>query len=93
LKTADGKGRVAAHEILIGTSGISALIRENKTFQIASLMQSLSGIGMQTMDVALERLVAKGTVSADVALEKAIDKESFLKLMRQKNPDFAGELE
>jgi twitching motility protein PilT len=94
LKTADGKGRVAVHEILIGTAGVGATIREGKTFQITSLMQSSQGVGMQTMDMALERLVAKGTVTADQALEKAIDKESFTKLMRQKNPDFgAGELE
>jgi twitching motility protein PilT len=94
MKTADGKGRVAAHEILIGTPGVGAMIREGKTFQITSLMQSSQGVGMQTMDMSLERLVAKGTITADEALEKAIDKESFTKLMRQKNPDFgAGELE
>jgi twitching motility protein PilT len=94
LKTADGKGRVAAHEILIGTPGLAAMIREGKTFQIPSMMQAGQALGMQTMDMALERLVAKGTVTADEALEKAIDKESFTKLMRQRNPDFgAGELE
>ena len=93
LKTADGKGRVAAHEILIGTSGITALIREGKTFQIPSLMQTAQSVGMQTMDMALERLVAKGTITAEAALEKAIDKESFQRLMKQKNPDFHGEPE
>jgi len=92
LKTADGKGRVAAHEILVGTSGITALIREGKTFQIPSLMQAGQATGMQTMDMALERMVAKGTITADAAIEKAIDKESFQKLMKQKNPDPLGEL-
>ena len=91
LKTADGKGRVAAHEILIGTAGLGAMIREGKTFQIASLMQSQQALGMQTMDMALERLVAKGTITGDAALDKATDKESFIKLMRQKNPDFGGD--
>ena len=93
LKTADGKGRIAAHEILIGTSGISAIIREGKTFQIASLMQSSQAVGMQTMDMALERLVARGAITAEAALEKAIDKESFVRLMKQKNPEFHGEPE
>jgi twitching motility protein PilT len=93
LKTADGKGRIAAHEILIGTSGVSAIIREGKTFQIASLMQSGQAVGMQTMDMALERLVQKGTITAEAALEKAIDKESFQRLMKQKNPEFHGEPE
>jgi twitching motility protein PilT len=86
LKTADGKGRVAAHEILVGTSGITALIREGKTFQIASLMQAGQAVGMQTMDMSLERMVAKGTITPEAAIEKAIDKESFQKLMKEKSP-------
>ena len=90
LKTADGKGRVAVHEILVGTSGITALIREGKTFQIASLMQAGQATGMQTMDMALERTVAKGIVTAEAAAEKAIDKESFQKLMKQKNPELGS---
>ncbi|MEI7894138.1 MAG: PilT/PilU family type 4a pilus ATPase [Myxococcales bacterium] len=84
LKTADGKGRIAAHEILIGTSGLAAMIREGKTFQIASLMQGQQGIGMQTMDLALERLVTKGIITPEAAVEKAIDKESFHKLMKDR---------
>jgi twitching motility protein PilT len=90
LKTADGKGRVAAHEILVGTSGVASMIRDGKTFQIPSLMQASQAIGMQTMDMALERLVAKGTITVEAALEKAIDKESFARLMKQKG---AGEVE
>jgi len=93
LKTADGRGRVAAHEILIGATGVLSLIREGKTFQIASLMQASQGQGMQTMDMALERLVAKGTITPKAALEKAIDKESFAKLMKQKTPDFLADEE
>ena len=57
LKTADGKGRVAALEILMGTNGVAAMIRENKTFQLPSVMQAGRGIGMQTLDMALEKLV------------------------------------
>jgi len=83
LKTADGKGRVAALEILLGSHAVAAMIREGKTFQLASLMQSGKALGMQTMDVALERLVRAGTVAAQTALEKAEDKDSFRKLFPQ----------
>ncbi len=75
LKTADGKGRVAALEILIGSSAVSAMIRDGKTFQIPSLMQSGQAQGMQTMDMAIERFLVSKTVSPEVALEKATDKE------------------
>ncbi|HVK65167.1 MAG TPA: type IV pilus twitching motility protein PilT, partial [Polyangium sp.] len=74
LKTADGKGRVAAHEILVGSPALAAMVREGKTFQIPNIMQAGQAQGMQTMDMALERLVQKGTISPEVALEKAIDK-------------------
>lgn len=84
LKTADGKGRVAAHEILVGSSALASMIREGKTFQIPNIMQVGQAQGMQTMDMALERLVQKGTISAEVALEKAIDKESFQKAVASK---------
>jgi twitching motility protein PilT len=87
LKTADGKGRVAAHEILVGSPALAALIREGKTFQIPSLMQGGQAVGMQTMDMALERLVTKSAITTEAALEKAIDKESFAKLMQQKGED------
>jgi twitching motility protein PilT len=83
LRTADGKRRVAAHEILVGSPAIASMIRENKTFQIPSLMQAGQSQGMQTMDMALERYVRDGTISPEVALEKAIDKESFAKLLKQ----------
>ncbi|HEX5661110.1 MAG TPA: PilT/PilU family type 4a pilus ATPase [Polyangiales bacterium] len=88
LKTADGKGRAAALEILIGSHAVAAMIRENKTFQLASTMQSGKALGMQTMDVALEKLVRDGKVTAQVAIEKAEDKDSFKKLF----PQAAGEV-
>jgi twitching motility protein PilT len=83
LRTADGKRRVAVHEILVGSPALASMIRENKTFQIPSLMQGGQAQGMQTMDMALERYVRDGTVSAEGALEKAIDKESFAKLFKK----------
>ncbi|HTQ48680.1 MAG TPA: type IV pilus twitching motility protein PilT [Polyangiaceae bacterium] len=83
LRTADGKRRVAVHEILVGSPALAAMIRENKTFQIPSLMQGGQAQGMQTMDMALERYVRDGTVSLEGALEKAIDKESFAKAFKK----------
>ncbi len=83
LRTADGKRRVAAHEILIGSPALASMIRENKTFQIPNLMQAGQGQGMQTMDIALERYFRDGTIAPETALEKAIDKESFAKLLKQ----------
>ena len=84
LKTADGAGRVAAHEILLGSGALSAMIREGKMTQVPTLMQAGGAVGMQTMDSALERLVQRGVVSPDDALEKAIDKETFQKLVSRR---------
>lgn len=80
LRRADVKGRVAAHEVLLGNYALSSLIREAKTSQIASFIQASTGDGMQSMDSALERLVAAGTIAASDALDKALDKESFARL-------------
>jgi twitching motility protein PilT len=80
LKSTDGKGRVAAYEVLVSSSALAAMIREGKTFQIPSVMQAGQAVGMQTMDMALERLLQKGAVSFDDALEKASDKEAFARL-------------
>jgi twitching motility protein PilT len=86
VKTADGKGRVAALEVLVGTSGVAAMIREGKTFQIPSVMQAGQAQGMQTMDMALERLFLDKRVRAEDALEKVSDKESFQKVVARKAP-------
>jgi twitching motility protein PilT len=83
VRTADEKRRVAVHEILVGSPALASMIRENKTFQIPSLMQAGQSQGMQTMDMALERLVRAKQITAGTALEKAIDKESFAKLLKQ----------
>jgi twitching motility protein PilT len=83
VRTADGKRRVAVHEILVGSPALSSMIRENKTFQIPSLMQAGQAQGMQTMDMALERLVRAKEIAPETALEKAIDKERFAKLSMQ----------
>jgi twitching motility protein PilT len=80
LRRADGGGRIAAHEILIGNQALASLIRDGKTAQMASFMQAGAADGMQTMDVTLSRLVQNGVVRAADALEKASDKEAFSKL-------------
>ena len=67
LKTADGSGRVAALEIMINNNAIQNLIREGKTFQIKSTMQTSLGLGMQTMDSSVEKLVASGLVDKSEA--------------------------
>ena len=82
LKSADGKGRVVAQEILIGTSGVAAMIREGKTFQIPSAMQAGQTVGMQTNDMALERLVAQKKVTYEVALERYTDRENAEKKLK-----------
>jgi twitching motility protein PilT len=71
LLRADGKGRVAALEILVCTPAIGRLIRENRTFQIPSLMQIGVKQGMRLMDQSLYDLVQKGLVTAEEALQYA----------------------
>jgi twitching motility protein PilT len=80
IPKADGSGRVAAHEILFGNLALASLIRESKTQQIPSLIQQGLSEGMQAMDSALEKLVTAGVVSAQDALDKALDKESFSRI-------------
>jgi len=73
-----GGGRVAAHEIMIGTPAIRNLIREDKVAQMYSAIQTGQGIGMQTLDQCLQDLVAKGVVSKQDAKMKAMNKDAFM---------------
>lgn len=82
LRRADGGGRIAAQEILIGTPGVASAIREAKTSMLQSLIQSGGSHGMQSIDAVLERMVAEGKVTPQDALEKAADKTHFAKLPR-----------
>ncbi|TBU96196.1 type IV pilus twitching motility protein PilT [Phytopseudomonas dryadis] len=72
-----GGGRVAAHEIMIGTPAIRNLIREDKVAQMYSAIQTGGALGMQTLDACLKNLVAKGLVSRDSAREKSKTPENF----------------
>ena len=71
LKTKDGTGRVAAHEIMIGTPAIRNLIREAKVAQMYSAIQTGGSIGMQTLDQSLPDLVKRNVVAAAEARGKA----------------------
>jgi len=73
----NGGGRVAAHEIMIGTPAIRNLIREDKVAQMYSAIQTGAQVGMQTLDQCLANLVQKGMISREVAREKAKQPESF----------------
>jgi twitching motility protein PilT len=77
LKTKDGQGRVAAHEIMIGTPAIRNLIRENKVAQMYSAIQTGNNVGMQTLDQNLADLVRRNIVSAAEARAKAKFPENF----------------
>ncbi len=77
LKTKDGNGRVAAHEIMIGTPAIRNLIRENKIAQMYSSIQTGQALGMQTLDQCLLDLVRRNVISAAAARSAAQNKDNF----------------
>jgi twitching motility protein PilT len=77
LKTKDGNGRVAAHEIMIGTPAIRNLIRENKVAQMYSAIQTGQNFGMQTLDQNLLELVRRNVVSNAEARARATNKDNF----------------
>ncbi|EKE17774.1 MAG: hypothetical protein ACD_10C00280G0001, partial [uncultured bacterium] len=77
LKTKDGTGRVAAHEIMIGTPAIRNLIRENKVAQMYSAIQTGQNVGMQTLDQNLLDMVRRNIVSSAEARNKAANKDAF----------------
>ena len=77
LKTKDGQGRIAAHEIMLGTPAIRNLIRENKIAQMYSSIQTSQTLGMQTLDQCLADLVRRNVVSAAEARIRAQNKDSI----------------
>jgi len=76
-KTKDGHGRVAAHEIMIGTPAIRNLIREAKVAQMYSAIQTGGSLGMQTLDQNLADLLKRNVISKDEARTKASNKDNF----------------
>ncbi|MFA0761276.1 MAG: hypothetical protein HZLCBSQH_001381, partial [Candidatus Fervidibacterota bacterium] len=82
LRRADGKGMVAAFEVLVGTSAARALIREGKTFQLPSVIQTGLRQGMITLEQSLAQLVSQGLVTLDDALAEANNPDYLLELVQ-----------
>ena len=72
-----GGGRIAAHEIMMGTAAIRNLIREDKVAQMYSAIQTGGSLGMQTLDMCMKDLVAKGLITREAAREKAKMPDNF----------------
>ncbi|MGO4592869.1 PilT/PilU family type 4a pilus ATPase [Leifsonia sp. 2TAF2] len=83
IKRASGKGRVVATEILMMTPAIANVVREGKTYQIASMMQAGRESGMRTMDQHLAELVNAGVITRRAAIEKAHDVEGLTRLIQR----------
>ena len=86
LKKENGSGRVAAHEIMINGSAIQNLIREGKAFQIHSTMQISKHTGMQTLEMAIEKLLANKTISNETAAS-CLKKDLNPSVQKQENSD------
>ncbi|SCJ50050.1 Twitching mobility protein [uncultured Clostridium sp.] len=81
IEKSDGTGRTAALEVMVTTPGIQNLIREGKTHQIESAVQTGSKYGMKTMDMALADLYKRGEISSESAISYAVDRETLKRLM------------
>ena len=88
FKRIDKKGRCAALEIMIATPAVRNLIREGKTFQIPSMIQTGKKYGMQTLDDAIMGFMNKKMISPDDAYAKANDKSKFLPFLKNPPTDF-----
>ncbi len=88
FKRIDKKGRVAALEIMIANPAVRNLIREGKTFQIPSMLQTGKKYGMQTLDDAIMEHLSKGRISPDDAYGKCNDKAKFLPYLKNPPQDF-----
>jgi twitching motility protein PilT len=81
LPTADGQGRTVACEVLVPNPAVRNLIREGKTHQIYSAIQTAGSLGMQTMDADLARLVRSGRITMELAEQRASVPEELRRLM------------
>ena len=77
MPTADGKGRIAGTELLLGTDAVCNLIRESKIHQMASVMQSGVSMGMHTLNMDLMRLVAQNRITRETALQYTNDRRDL----------------
>ena len=83
LVRADGQGRVVAVEILVGTTALANLIREGKTYQIPSLIQTGRREGMQTMDQAILEFLRSKQITPQEAYRKAVDKDIYRRYLER----------
>jgi twitching motility protein PilT len=83
IRTIDGSGRAAALEIMTGTPAVRNLIREGKTYQLQSVIQTAVKEGMQTLDQSLRELLRAGRITMEEAMKKVPDKEAFTKLLEE----------
>ena len=81
-RTADGKGRIACFEILVGTPALGALIRAGQASKIDSMIQAGGSQGMQTMDSHIMRLLQEGRISGEEAYQKSFEKKLFEQFWR-----------
>ncbi len=82
-----GGGRVAAYEILLGTPAVANLIREGKTHQIPSIMQTHKRLGMRMLNDHLAELVREGLGEVEEALTKSQDKEGLRAMLKLGTPE------
>jgi twitching motility protein PilT len=90
LPTADGRGRVAAVEVLLPTPAVRNLIREGKTHQLYSAIQTGGDHGMQTMDASLVDLVQRGRITIEAARRRASVVAEFERLLAGEQPALAS---
>ncbi|MFK7602537.1 type IV pilus twitching motility protein PilT [Deinococcus sp. SM5_A1] len=90
LPRLDGQGRILAYELLIANPAVRALIREGKTYQITSVMQTGAREGMVTMDAFLANLYRRRMISFDVGASRSIDAKEFARLANDPNAAAAG---
>jgi twitching motility protein PilT len=88
FKRIDKKGRVAALEIMLATPAVRNLIRESKTFQIPSVIQTGKKFGMQSLDDAIMDHMLAGRIDPDDAYNKCIDKAKFKQYITKPPDDF-----
>ncbi|MEW9096146.1 MAG: type IV pilus twitching motility protein PilT [Clostridiaceae bacterium] len=81
IPKADGNGRIAAFEVMVSTHGIQNLIREGKTHQIESSIQTGGKYGMKTMDMSISEIVKKGLISKEDAIAYSVDREMLSRLI------------
>jgi twitching motility protein PilT len=87
LRKKDGKGRLAAQEIMVGTSAISNLIRENKIHQVPSIIQTGKKDGMQLLDQAILEYLMSNQIEPTEAYMKANNKSAFRQYLKEKVPE------